>query len=61
MIGYVIDTGYACFRIEVDNSGICREAAPIAKWMIGKHISYIKKWKRIIHISCIGEPNESSD
>jgi hypothetical protein len=41
--GYYIDIKYACFGIETNN-GICTNAAPIAKWMIGKSVSEIALW-----------------
>jgi hypothetical protein len=43
MQAYYIDIGYACFAIETDN-GICTNAAPIAKWMIGKSVLEIALW-----------------
>jgi hypothetical protein len=35
---------YACFGVVVSTNGIIIETAPIAKWMIGKHINEIKLW-----------------
>lgn len=40
---YQIDISYACFRIDTDNN-ICIDAAPIAKWMIGKTVDDITAW-----------------
>lgn len=31
-----VDTGWACFGFDVDESGIVTIAAPIAAWMVGK-------------------------
>ena len=42
-----IDTGFACAGIVCDNQGFCIDAAPIFKWMIGKHYYEIEEWKRI--------------
>jgi len=44
MTNYRIVLSYACFSITVNNSGIVTDTAPIGKWMIGKHIEFIKKW-----------------
>jgi hypothetical protein len=38
-----VKLGYACFGIEVDDGKIVN-AAPIAKWMIGKSIVAIERW-----------------
>ena len=38
-----INLPYATFGIVVEN-GFVREAAPMGKWMIGKHINMIIKW-----------------
>lgn len=40
---YYISLSYATFGIETKDN-IITEAAPIAKWMIGKHIHEIEKW-----------------
>ena len=34
---------YATYGIEVDN-GIVTDAAPIAKWMVGKDTQFVKSW-----------------
>jgi len=47
MIMYTIDTGYANAGIIVDEQGYILEAAPIFKWMIGKEINTVLKWKKI--------------
>lgn len=39
-----VDVGYACFGIDINQQGICINAAPIAHWMIGKNINDIKRW-----------------
>lgn len=39
---YSIDVPYACFGIITDETGLIIETAPIAKWAIGKYISYVK-------------------
>lgn len=49
---YFIDTGYAYGGIIVEDD-ICIKAAPIFKWMIGKKLSEIKKWKKIISIGTV--------
>ena len=49
--GYLIDTGYACAGILVgDDNDIVLDAAPIFKWMIGKKLEDIRKWKKIKNI-----------
>jgi hypothetical protein len=40
---YQITLSYACFGIEVEE-GMVVFAAPIAKWMVGKDLSYVEKW-----------------
>jgi hypothetical protein len=42
---YSIDTGYAYFGI-VEENGVAIEAAPIAKWCVGKNIDYVLKYFR---------------
>jgi hypothetical protein len=42
----LIDVGYACAGIVMED-GVCVEAAPIFKWMIGKRGREIKKWRKI--------------
>jgi len=49
--GYLVDTGYACAAILVGDNGIVLDAAPIFKWMIGKRLEDIRKWKKIRGIS----------
>ncbi len=49
---YQIDTGYACFGLVVKDGTIV-EAAPIAKWTIGKNVGgvldyYRKKKAKVI-------------
>ena len=41
---YQVDTGYACFGIEVDTEGKIIKTAPIGRWMLDKNIKEIK-WK----------------
>lgn len=43
---YSIDTDYACFGIIAEN-GIVIEAAPTAKWTIGKSLHYVLEWYKI--------------
>ena len=38
-----IDVGYACYGITTNNSVVV-DAAPIARWMIGKSIIYVSDW-----------------
>jgi len=40
---YRIVLSYACYGIIVENL-IVIHAAPIARWMIGKNISFIEEW-----------------
>lgn len=42
---YQIDTGYACFGIS-EKDGIVTDAAPIAKWTIGKDINFVLEYFR---------------
>ena len=42
---YHIDIGYACFGIE-EEDGIVVNAAPIAKWTIGKEIGFVLNYYR---------------
>jgi hypothetical protein len=59
MTTYQIDTGYACFGI-VLRGGECIEAAPIAKWMIGKSFTEIATWvkKKNGKIEVVQEANQ---
>jgi hypothetical protein len=41
---FLIDVGYACGGIVIDDLEIVIDTAPIFKWMLGKHFSEIKKW-----------------
>jgi hypothetical protein len=43
---YYIDIGYACFGIIVKNYMVI-DAPPIARWMIGMHITRINAYKKI--------------
>lgn len=40
---FQITTVYGCFGIDVEEDTVT-ETAPIAKWMKGKNINYIKQW-----------------
>jgi hypothetical protein len=40
---YLIDTGYACYWIEMVNDRVVK-APPIAKWMIFKHYDSVWGW-----------------
>lgn len=40
---YKIDLPYSTFGIEVLN-GVVINSAPIARWMIGESLKYIKEW-----------------
>lgn len=51
---YAIDIGYAYFGI-ITRGDVIIKTTPIAKWMIGKKLSYIEKWVKtkngnIIHV-----------
>jgi hypothetical protein len=35
---------YACFGVELDPLGRVVRAAPIGKWMLGKHRSVVRAW-----------------
>lgn len=39
-----IDTGFACFGVEIDHSGIIVDAPPIVKWSTGKHLNKLKQY-----------------
>ena len=41
---YRVVLAYAVFAIDVDEKGRVVEAAPIAKWMKGKTLNFVKKW-----------------
>ena len=41
---YYVDVSYACFGIVTDTTGQITKTAPIAKWTIGKYISYVKHY-----------------
>ena len=43
---YRIDTGYACAGILTDDD-VVYYAAPIFRWMTGKSIEEVKRWKKI--------------
>lgn len=45
---FAVDTGYAYFGLVVDDQSIVVDAAPIAKWAIGKDIAKILQWNKII-------------
>jgi len=40
---YRVVLSYACYGVIIKNKCIV-EAPPIAKWMIGEHINYIRNW-----------------
>jgi hypothetical protein len=40
-----VDTGYACFCLVV-RDGVVVEAAPIAKWVMGKSVEYVVSYFR---------------
>lgn len=40
---FLIDVGYACFGI-ISRDGVIVDAAPIAAWMISKHLTEVKPW-----------------
>lgn len=44
MTWYQIDVSYACAGIGVDEEGIVRRAAPVYRWMVGKHMVDILHW-----------------
>jgi len=41
---YWIDVNYATFGVVTDGAGVIVETAPIAKWTLGKHISYVRDY-----------------
>lgn len=41
---YRCQTNYFCCGITTDEHGIVIEAAPIMKWVIGRHYSYVRSW-----------------
>lgn len=43
MRGFYVDIGYAVFGI-FSKDDIITDAAPIAKWMIGKTLKEVKPW-----------------
>lgn len=48
-----IDVGYAFAGIIINDKGCCVEAAPIYKWMKGKSMPQIKKWKKIKEVTLV--------
>jgi hypothetical protein len=52
---YSIDTGYACFGVGVNHQGVITEAAPIAKWTIGKKWDRVQDWYKRKHRASIIE------
>ena len=40
----VIDLPYAYYMVTLNSHGFVIEAPPIARWMIGRHESYILRW-----------------
>lgn len=42
--GVWISLSYATFGIEVAEDGYVEDAAPIARWMIGKHYTHPQRW-----------------
>lgn len=41
-----IDVGYACFGVQIED-GIVTDAAPIARWMVGKDFKkQVQPWLR---------------
>jgi hypothetical protein len=42
---YRVVLSYACYGVWVEN-GVIVDAAPIARWAIGKSISYFEGWVR---------------
>jgi hypothetical protein len=42
--GMWVHLPYATFGIEVNDCNIVTDAAPIARWMIGKHINAVAAW-----------------
>lgn len=41
---YFVSLSYATYGIAVDDGDIVRIAAPIARWMIGRNLSYVTSW-----------------
>lgn len=39
-----ISLSYATFAVDIDSEGNVYNAAPIGRWMIGKHWSTIDQW-----------------
>jgi hypothetical protein len=44
---YQVDTGYACAGIEVGPGWVVVSAAPIFRWMVGKRLQDIARWKKL--------------
>lgn len=40
---YQVTLSYACFGVEVEND-IVVNVAPIARWMVGKHLFNVTAW-----------------
>lgn len=47
---FQITTSYACAGIVCNADGVVIEAAPIFRWMVGKHFRTVERWKKITSI-----------
>ena len=41
---YYVNLPYACFGLITFNNIVTNFCPPIAKWMVGKDIEFVKKW-----------------
>ena len=48
---YLVDTGFACAGVVVNEAGIVVETAPIYRWARGKPFDTLKKWRKVKSIS----------
>jgi hypothetical protein len=44
---YLVDTGFACAGVIVNQSDIIIDTAPIYRWARGKPFETLKKWKKV--------------
>jgi hypothetical protein len=48
---YLVDTGFACAGVVVNQYDIIVETAPIFHWARGKPIETLRKWKKVKSIT----------
>lgn len=46
IVGYWLNTTYACGLIEVDSDNVIILTCPIYKWMVGKKLEYVIRYLR---------------